>query len=205
MARDPEGPEAILGVYRRHAEAFDRHRLKSLFERVWLERFVAAMPEGAAILSLGCGSGEPMERFLIEAGHPVTGVDFAPEMLAIARRRFPGQTWVLADMRGLDLGTRFGGVLAWNGFFHLTREDQRAMFAAFARHLDPGGALLFTSGPDDCEAVGAVEGDPVYHSSLSPAGYARLIEDAGMQVRRFTAEDPDCDRHSVWLARNAVE
>jgi trans-aconitate methyltransferase len=116
------------------------------------------VPAGIPILSLGCGAGEPVERSLIEAGHPLTGVDFSPEMLAIARRRFPACEWIEADMRGLQIGRRFGGIVAWDSFFHLTADDQRAMFPVFARHLAPGGVLLFTCGPAAGEAVGAVEG-----------------------------------------------
>jgi ubiquinone/menaquinone biosynthesis C-methylase UbiE len=198
---DPRGPDAIRGVYRRNAAAFDTRRTRILFERAWLERFLALAPPGAPALSLGCGAGEPVERFLIEAGRPLVGVDFSPEMLALARGRFPRQAWIEADMRDLDLGRRFGGVLAWDSFFHLTASDQRAMFAVFARHLEPGGALLFTCGPGAGEAVGAVEADPVYHASLSPAEYAALMEAHGILPRRFTAEDPDCGGRSVWLGR----
>ncbi|CAN5652779.1 hypothetical protein BH23PSE1_BH23PSE1_19530 [soil metagenome] len=75
------------------------------------------------------------------------------------------------------------------------------MFAVLARNLAPGGAMLFTSGPDAGEAVGMVEGRPVHHASLSPAGYAAALEKAGLVARAFIAEDPDCGRHSVWLAR----
>jgi hypothetical protein len=35
------------------------------------------------------------------------------------------------------------------------------MFPVFARHLLPGGGLLFASGPDAGEAMGSVEGAPV--------------------------------------------
>ena len=56
------------------------------------------------------------------------------------------------------------------------------MFPVFARHLVPGGALLFTSGPGDGEAVGAVGGAAVYHASLSPAAYAGLLEANGFAV-----------------------
>lgn len=198
---DPEGPDAIQGVYRRHAAGFDAHRGRQLFEKAWLDRFLALVPVGAPVLSLGCGAGEPVERYLAEAGHPVTGVDFSPEMLVLAKARMPQAEWIEADMRGLDLGRRFGGVIAWNSFFHLTRDDQRGMFAVFARHLLPGGGLMFTAGPGNGEVVGAVEGSPVYHASLAPSEYARCIEAEGLEVRGFLAEDPACAGHSVWLAR----
>jgi hypothetical protein len=107
-------------------------------------------------------------------------------------------------MRRLELGRRFGGIVAWDSFFHLTRGEQRAIFPVFARHLGFGGALLLTSGPGDGEAVGAVGGRPVRHESLSPAAYAALMEAEGFAVRAFLAEDAACGGHSVWLARRVA-
>lgn len=201
---DPDLPGRIGAVYEARAAVWDRGRTRILFERGWLDRFRAEIAAGAPVLDLGCGTGEPIARYFIEAGHPLTGLDGSAAMLAIARGRFPEQEWLQGDMRGLDLGRRFGGIVAWDSFFHLTKTDQRAMFPAFARHLTAGGALLFTSGPAETEAMGTVGGDPVYHASLSPAAYAACIEEAGLQVRAFIAEDPDCDRHSVWLARKRI-
>jgi len=202
---DPTGrPEGIRAVYEAKAAAFDRQRGRGLSEAAWLDRLHALMPPGGSVLDLGCGAGEPIARWFVERGHPLTGVDFSAPMLALARARLPAQDWVLADMRGLALGRRFDAIVAWDSFFHLAREDQRAMFPVFAGHLAPGGGLLFTTGPEDGEAIGAVDGAPVYHASLSPAGYAACLEAHGLTARAFVAEDPACGGRTVWLARGRV-
>jgi trans-aconitate methyltransferase len=193
--------EELRAVYQAAATTFDRERNRSLVERGWLERFLELVPPGAPILDLGCGAGEPIAAFLMARGHEVTGVDFASAMLAIARARFPAAEWIEADMRRIELGRRFGGIVAWDSFFHLEGGEQREMFPRFARHLLPGGALLFTSGPDAGEATGAVDGRPVHHASLSPAAYAGLLEAEGMVARAFVAEDAATAGHSIWLAR----
>ena len=121
-------------------------------------------------------------------------------MIAFCRSWRPDGDWVVADMRGLALGRRFDGVLAWDSFFHLTIAEQRATIPRLAAHLLPRGALMFTSGAEEGTAEGAVYGRPLRHASLSPTGYAAALEAAGLQVRAFAAEDPGCDR-KVWLAR----
>ena len=78
-----------LGVYDRQAERFDTERPRVLFERVWLDRFLAMVPPGGRILDVGCGAGEPIARYLMARGRQVTGLDASSAMLAIARRRFP--------------------------------------------------------------------------------------------------------------------
>ena len=112
-----------------------------------------------------------------------------------------GQHWLVADMRTLDLGERFGGVLAWDSFFHLTAGEQREALPRLARHVAPGGGLLFTCGPAAGEVVGTVEGEPVFHASLSRDEYESLLDAAGLHVEAFEVEDPDCDLHTICLAR----
>ncbi|WP_026381229.1 class I SAM-dependent DNA methyltransferase [Afifella pfennigii] len=197
----PELAEAVVGIYRRHAAAFDARRGRALWERGWLDRFLEALPASREVLDLGCGMGEPIARYLIDHGCRLTGLDSSPALLALARRRFPQAAWVEGDMRELALARRFAGLLAWDSFFFLTPDAQRDMFPRFAAHLEPGGMLLFTSGPEAGERIGAFEGEKLYHASLAPAEYRALIAANGLEVVRHVADDPDCDRHTVWLAR----
>jgi len=122
-------------------------------------------------------------------------------MLDIARSRWPDGDWRQGDMRKLDLGETFEGIVAWDSFFHLTPQDQRATLARMAAHLAPGGSILVTVGPDASEATGSVGGEAVYHASLSPADYAACLEACGLRMTGFLAEDPDTDKHSVLMAR----
>jgi SAM-dependent methyltransferase len=193
-------PDDILPTYERCGAAWAANRTRSLFERPALDRLWSAMP-GPSLLDLGCGSGEPLARYLASKGARVTGVDGAATMAALFLRHMPGHEAIYADMRGLALGRRFDGILAWDSFFHLAPDAQRDMFPVFAAHAAPGAALSFTSGPAEGETVGSVEGEPVYHASLSPIEYRHLLGSAGFEVLDYRPEDPECDRHTVWLAR----
>lgn len=193
--------DRIIGLYQHHASTFDRDRNRTLFEKEWLDRFRALIPDGGALLDLGCGVGEPIARYLIEAGYSLTGVDSAPSMIAMCRERFPAQTWRVADMRELALARTFDGIIAWDSFFHLTPDDQRQIFPVFAAHAAPRAALMFTSGPAHGEAIGAYQGEALYHASLDPAEYRALLTESGFTVEAHAVEDPDCGGHTIWLAR----
>jgi cyclopropane fatty-acyl-phospholipid synthase-like methyltransferase len=194
------GPEDILPTYERVGAAWAARRTRALFERPALDRLWSAMP-GPTLLDLGCGSGDPLARDLAARGARITGVDGAATMVELFRRTLPAHEAVHADMRGLALGRRFDGILAWDSFFHLAPEAQRAMFRVFAALAAPGAALTFTSGPSESESAGTVEGEPVYHASLAPSAYRELLDAAGFDVLEYRPEDPECDRHTVWLAR----
>ena len=191
----------IISLYQTHAAEWAARRQPKLERHKWLDQFLANLPRQPHVLYLGCGTGNPLGRYLIARGARLTGIDAAPGMIAQARQSHPGQNWQIGDMRLLDLKERFDGILAWNSFFHLTAADQRAMFARFAAHALPDAPLMFTSGPDEGVAMGEMFGKPLFHASLSPAEYRTLLAGHGFAEIAFTPEDPDCGGHSVWLAR----
>ena len=196
--------DRIIDLYERRAGDYDRDRGRSLREREWLARFLALVEPGGTVLDIGCGMGEPIARHLIDSGCTVTGIDSSASLAALCRIRFPGHEWIVADMRQLALGRRFHGLIAWDSFFHLTMDDQRAMFARFAAHARPGAPLLFTSGSSKGEAIGDYHGEPLYHASLDPAEYETLLAANGFTVCAFVPEDAGCGSHSVWLATSGA-
>jgi SAM-dependent methyltransferase len=197
----PDDADRIIDLYDRHAATWDKERSRDLFERPWLDRFLALVPQGGSIVDIGCGCGEPIARYLIEAGYELTGVDSSPTMIGLCKRRFLNETWVAADMRSLFLGRQFNGILAWDSFFHLRQDDQRKMFPIFRRHAAPKATLMFTSGPRADVAMGTYQGEPLYHASLAPDEYRVLLNEHGFDVVSYVPEDPGCGRHTIWLAR----
>jgi 2-polyprenyl-3-methyl-5-hydroxy-6-metoxy-1,4-benzoquinol methylase len=190
----------IIELYERHALSFDRDRDRSLQEKPWLDRFLEHVPKAGTILDIGCGMGEPIARYCIEAGFKVVGIDASPSLIALCRTRFPQATWLVADMRDSELHRRFDGLIAWDSFFHLSAPDQRKMFPSFNRHAKPGAPLLFTSGTSEGERTGCYNGEPLYHASLDPSEYRHLLSINGFSVLSHVAEDPECSGHTVWLA-----
>jgi SAM-dependent methyltransferase len=197
--------EDVPGVYQRNAGAFDATRSQVLFERGWLERYSALLPPGGVVLDLGCGTGRPIGTWLAGRGFAVTGVDAAPAMLALAAGNLPGARLVQQDMRALALGESFDGILSWDAFFHLSPEAQPACLARIAAHLRPGGVLMLTVGPEAGEVMGRVNGEPVYHASLSPEAYRQHLGALGFQVIDFVTDDPDCGGHTVLMAMKRAE
>ncbi len=191
----------IIEIYRKHARAWVQARGDVLYEKVWLDRFLALVPQHATILDLGCAAGTTIANYFIEQGHFITGVDRSEVMIAMAQQRFPSQIWINADMRDLNLQKPFNGIVAWDSFFHLTRADQAKMFECFAQHASCGTVLMFSSGPENGEAIGDMFGDALYHASLSPEEYTILLHRYGFRVIDMVAEDPACTGHTVWLAQ----
>jgi SAM-dependent methyltransferase len=193
----------IIEQYERHAETWVKSRLqeRSFPEKGWLDRFCALLPSHAAILDCGCGAGEPIATYLTAQGHSIAGVDSSEKMVRTFRDRLPNQRALVQDMRKLSLPETFDGILAWDSFFHLNHDDQRQMFSTFRAHAKSGTALMFTSGSSHGEAIGVLQGEPLYHASLDSAEYQALLEDHGFHVTQNVVEDQNCGGRAIWLAQ----
>src|ERR671933_2115478 len=103
----------------------------------------AAMQPGATILDLGCGVGR-LARPLAALGHPVTGVDESAAMLAHAH----GIETIESRIEDLDLGRRFGAVLAASHLINAPDSGERErLLATCRRHVVRDGVVLVERHP----------------------------------------------------------
>ena len=140
---DPKGSEAML-------HKLNPVRLKYIRDQIdqhWQCDECARTPlEGKSALDVGCGAGllaEPLARL----GAEVTGLDAAPELIAVARDH--------AAAQGLEIDYRAGELEELQGQFDLITcmeviehvADPAAFVKSLAQRLKPG-ALLVMSTPN---------------------------------------------------------
>lgn len=97
----------------------------------------AAVPAGASILELGCGTGRIL-RPLAELGHPVLGVDESAAMLA----RADGLPTVCSPIETLRLDRTFDAVLLASTMINTNPEQRHAFLATCGRHVSPDGVVV---------------------------------------------------------------
>ncbi|GII33761.1 methyltransferase domain-containing protein [Planotetraspora mira] len=144
---------------------------------------------GSPIADVGCGPGRAVAE-LNERGRRAIGVDMNPEMIAIARRRWPD-----ADFRTGDAGAlpfEDGEVAGYRAekVFHEIGDPARALEEA-RRVLTPGGHVVLIG--QDWDALVIDSADPaltrtIVHAraDLVPSpraarGYRNLLRDAGFE------------------------
>ena len=198
MSDPAEAAKDIVDLYDRRSSDWiaDRGAVLTEADRTWLDRFTAHLAPGDPVLDVGCGSGRPMAAALLDRGFRVTGVDSSARLIAHAAADLPAGQFVQADMRTLDLGETFAGILAWHSLFHLSSADQRIALPRLLAHAAPKTVIMFSSGPREDFIVGSWRGEPLYHGSLGPEEYEARLTSEGFQVESGVwAMDG-----SVWVA-----
>lgn len=97
-----------------------------------------------SLLDVACGTGRHLAEFR-RAVPDLAGVDLAPAMLAVARRRLgPRVPLRRGDLRSFDLGRSFETVVCLFSAFGylLTRADRDQALERLHAHVAPGGVAL---------------------------------------------------------------
>ncbi len=155
--------------------------------------------QGGSVLELGSGTGRKLLPIAAD-GHPCTGLELSPEMLAEARRRADERglavEWVQGDMREVDLGRTFDLVLvAGNSLLHLHEDaDLLRCLRSVRAHLAPGGRFVLDVFNPDVRLLAAADGVRRSREALSfvdpGRGTVRVdvaeTYDAAAQVTRGT-------------------
>jgi SAM-dependent methyltransferase/glycosyltransferase involved in cell wall biosynthesis len=114
-----------------------------------------ALPAGARILDVGCGSGWLSEYFA-RLGYDVTGIDISDELIAMARERLERIPYdvdhetrlrcrfLVQDIETAPLAEQFDAVICYDSLHHF--EDERKVFRHLSAMLNLGGLLFILEG-----------------------------------------------------------
>jgi ubiquinone/menaquinone biosynthesis C-methylase UbiE len=190
-----KGYDKIAEEYQTDRHAFDHSEE--------LAEFAGLLPKNSKILDVGCGTGVPVARFLVEAGFEVVGIDFSEKMLKVARKNVPQATFVRKNMTKMDFpDNSFDGLTAFYSIIHVPREKHTLLFKSFNRILRPDGIMLVCMGPDDWESTEEYYGIRMLWSQYSPEKSLQLVNDAGFEMIFDKILERGKERHYWILARN---
>lgn len=130
-----------IDYYNRHAaEFYDRTVELDLKEE--LERFILLLPEGAAVLDLGCGSGRD-SLYMKEEGLDVTAMDASEELCELAQIHI-GQDVLLMRFEEIDFMEVFDGVWANASLLHVPLEELDEVLDKIIKSMKTEGILYMS-------------------------------------------------------------
>jgi SAM-dependent methyltransferase len=175
-------------------------------EQPYVDRFRGLAAPGGHVLDLGCGSGRPIARYLLDHGYRVTGVDASAEMLRLARANCPEADFVQGDITDVDLPGGYDGIVAWDSVFHIPRAQHEQVFRAMHRWLNPDAPVLLAVGgsADELgEFVAPMYGIDFYYSGHAPETSLALLRDVGFEIVLSEVDDPTSRGHVAVICRSA--
>ncbi|MGH3760159.1 class I SAM-dependent methyltransferase [Actinophytocola sp.] len=176
--------------------------------RPWLASLIAALPPAAAVVDLGCGSGVPVARDLVAAGHRVTGVDFSAAQLCRARQLVPAATLVQSDLTMVRFSPgSLDAVLAFYSIIHVPLAEQPSLLHRVAGWLRAGGIFAATLGHEawtgtETDWLGG--GSPMWWSHADAATYRRWLTSAGLTVEEETFVPEGAGGAVLFVARTSA-
>jgi ubiquinone/menaquinone biosynthesis C-methylase UbiE len=167
--------------------------------RETLERL--AIPRGASVLDVGCGTGVlvPFLLPIIGDGGRYLGMDVSDGMIELARRKFtdPRVGFANEDIYEFEGGeAAYDLAIVFSAFPHL--HDKPAALAAFARLTKPGGRLCIMH-VESARAINAYHRERVANPVLS-GDHLPSIDEMRTIVdpREWTVRDAE-DREGLYL------
>ncbi|MBC5793179.1 MAG: class I SAM-dependent methyltransferase [Nanohaloarchaea archaeon] len=180
------------GEYRENREIVEKE--KQLFKKL------SDNIKGDKVLDLGCGTGVPFDRYLVDEGFDLTGIDISEKHIRKARENIPEAKFLQGDFFDQDFGENsFDAVVSFYAIFHIPREEHQKLFEEVRPWLKDDGALLVTMGAEEMEQhKEEIGGGELVWSSYSREKNKELIEKAGFNILETYVEDWREETH-LWI------
>lgn len=104
----------------------------------------AGIHAGVDVLDVACGTGVLFPDYLSRQVASVTAIDIAPEMVRIAKEKFPQVTVLCGDVTEYEFKKQFDRIVVYNAFPHFPEPEK--LIERLAGLLKPGGILTVAHG-----------------------------------------------------------
>lgn len=167
----------------------------------FLNKLLKLLPEKPHILDFGCGTGVPFDKYLVQHGCSVVGVDIAQKHINEAKKHVPTAKFIRGDFSKIDFEKSFDAIISLYAIFHIPREEHEGLFLQMAGLLKENGKILITLGTSG--GYGEEEGwcgARMAWSTYDPDTYKKLLDNKGFEILEATFEGrPGDEEYHFWV------
>jgi len=146
-----------------------------------VRKWAKSLNKNSVVLDLGCGTGVPVSKILIEEGMIVYGIDASLTLTKVFHQNFPNAPVACEAAEDSSFFNRtFDAIIAWGLMFILPEEAQLILIDKMAAALNVTGKLIFTSPPEPITWFDAMS--EVESRSLGAKKYRDLISESGLTL-----------------------
>lgn len=104
----------------------------------------SGVTESIDILDIGCGTGVLFPYYLERNVKSITAVDLSPEMVKIAKSKFPQANVICGDAENMTFTNQFDVIMIYNAFPHFPNPN--ALIENLSKALKPNGRISIAHG-----------------------------------------------------------
>ena len=169
------------------------------------DRFLAYLPEGAAILDAGCGSGRDSLCFM-KKGYDVTMLD-ASEGMCNCAEELTGCRALCMGFHEIEFADRFDGIWACASLLHVSEKELENVLAIFHRALKRDGVLYASWKYGEAERMDGGR----FYCDMTEEKLRRVLARANLKAREglevcegLEAREGLFDCLECWVAEDAL-
>lgn len=186
--------------YNKIAKDFNKQRAQSNVSP-YVEVFADKLPKNAHVLDIGCGSGVPNTKYLVQNGFELVGIDLSEKLINLAQKNVPRAKFSNVGVFEFETEQKFDGVIAWDSLFHLKPEEHKKAFAKIDSLLKPSGYLLFTHGGSEGEIRSEMYDNEFYYSSPGPEVIKDILAELNYKILEWDLDKEQGNGYLVVLAQ----
>ena len=186
-----DGRRAVRQLHDRLAGVYDRRWSRYISQTLTFLKTWASFPPRAAVLDVGCGTGE-LERLMLSEHlkQRIVGVDLSAKMLEIAREKcqaHPNVTFCIASAAALPFADHSFDVVVSASALHYFDQPVLSL-GEMRRVLKPGGSVVILDWCKDylaCRLFDLVLKliEPAYQQCYTQMEFHRLLAAAQFEIQ----------------------
>ncbi|MGA2911097.1 MAG: class I SAM-dependent methyltransferase [Candidatus Levyibacteriota bacterium] len=169
----------------------------------YLENLNTLLVPNSRILDIGCGAGIPIDKYFLDRGHKVIGLDISEKQIELATKNLPNGEFKVEDMSELkEKEYSVDAVVSFYAIFHTPRETHGEILKKISSFLQTNGLLLITMGSSEWEG----KEDNFFGGEMSWSHFGKeknreLVEKAGLEILLDEIDKSGGEKHQVILAK----
>lgn len=182
--------------------AFRRDETLRENEEEFMSLLIKKLPKNAKVLDFGCGLGIPHDKFFVNQGIDVTGIDISQKHINLAKKNVPDAKFIKGDFSKVKFKEKFDAIVSFYAIFHIPRTEHKKLFKKMHLLLKKSGLILITLGTsgDEYSEEKNWAGAPMAWSQYTPTTYKKILNECGFKIIKFAFEGKKGDaEHHFWV------